>query len=72
MAIRNTSDVVEEIIGGLSYLIMHNRAMLGHEQYHPSMNPDESDDAMERYQKHVKELRAIRERFETLMTGGLE
>lgn len=69
---QSAAEAVEAILDGFQYLIMTKRTIVGREQYSPSCNADDSDDIIEDGLKRVKELRDMRERFETLMTGGIE
>jgi len=60
------------VIDNLSSLIVHHAGLTACEQYNPGRDPDASDDVIKTHQEWVRELRAIRERFENLVTGMLE
>jgi hypothetical protein len=67
-----TKEAVDQVLAGFQHLILSGRTLLGQEQYAPRGNADQSEEAMADYRKQVRALRAMREQFETLMTGGLE
>lgn len=63
---------IDAVIDNLSSLIVHHAGLTASEQYHPSRDPDGSDEFIEAHKAWVKELRDIRRRFENLVTGILE
>ncbi len=64
-----TDPRIQTVIDTLSSLIVSHARMLASEQYAPGQDVDRSDDLMKAEAEWVKELRAIRERFENLVTG---
>ncbi len=60
---------IQIVIDNLSSLIVSHAGMTASEQYNPGRDPDASDDYIKASQAWVRELRAIRERFENLVTG---
>lgn len=62
-------DKAQLIIDLLSNLIVSHCGMMASEQYSPNPDADRSDDIIKERREWVKELRHIRERFETLVTG---
>lgn len=64
-------DLFSNVVSCLCELIrMEMRGAAG-EQYHPSRNPDESDDYIKDGLEKAAALRDIRTQFENLMTGVL-
>lgn len=60
------------VIDNLSSLILFHAGLTASEQYMPNQNADASDDTIKQHKEWVTELRAIRERFENLVTGIIE
>ena len=63
---------ITAVLENLSGLIVHHAGLMASEQYVSSSNADRSDDVIKQHREWVKELRAIRERFENLVTGMIE
>jgi hypothetical protein len=66
-----TDERITAVIDNLSSLILSNARLVASEQYSPGPSPDDSDEKIRERSKWVTELRAIRERFENLITGML-
>ena len=60
---------VTAILDNLSSLIVSHGGMLAAEYYAPSKTDDDSDEYIRAREEWIRELRAIRERFENLVAG---
>ena len=60
---------INDILNGISYLIISHSTSAAREQYIPSQTPDESDDWIKEHKEYVEGLRKIRTEFEDLVTG---
>jgi hypothetical protein len=60
---------IQKAVDLLSSLILTHSRMLASEQHNALPNQDSSDEYMTERARWIKELRAIRERLETLVTG---
>jgi hypothetical protein len=62
-------EAIEQVLAGLSFLIMHNATCAAREQYAPQCNPDSSDDEIKERKEFVAKLRELRIEFENVVTG---
>lgn len=63
---------VTRVMNDLSSLIVSHAGMTATEQYRPRGDADASDEYTKEHKAFVTELRAIRQRFENLITGIIE
>ena len=67
----NRREAIENVVSGLSFLILNHSTCVAREQYTPDMDPDKSDNVIKENKEFVSELRKLRDRFEDLVTGVL-
>lgn len=63
------AEAMEQVLTGLQALILSSARSLSSEQEEPSLDVDRSEAKMTVDRKRVVELRAMRARFEEIMTG---
>lgn len=65
-------DAINQVLGGIQWLIVHHANATAREQYMPRESPDASDDYIKENKEWVESLRKIRNEFEDLVTGLIE
>ena len=65
------NEPIEDVLRGLTRLIISNLSGAAHEQYFPCANPDDMDDRIKAGKKAAQRLRILRDEFENIVTGVL-
>lgn len=65
----NRDERIVAVLDNLTSLIVFHASLLASEQHSPRSDADRSDEIIKEEREWVKELRAIRERFENLVVG---